>query len=145
MRKELCSTCNINPRRNHTSYKCKECHNDYQKAYYKKNPSSIRTSVNKQSKKIRDFIKEYKNKPCTDCGETYPYYVMDLDHIKGSKSFNLSEAASKYRTIKRIQEEIDKCELVCANCHRIRTFTRLYGTKANLVKASKNKFCTYTN
>jgi hypothetical protein len=61
-----------------------------------------------------------------DCGIKYPYYVMDLDHTPGfEKRFNLSNAGSRHYAIKTIQEEIDKCDVVCSNCHRERTFSRL--------------------
>jgi hypothetical protein len=68
------------------------------------------------------LIREAKNKPCADCGVKYPYYVMDLDHIEGQKTGTL--AHMKSYSEKRVQEEINKCEAVCSNCHRIRTFNR---------------------
>lgn len=49
---------------------------------------------------------------------------MDFDHLK-PKSFELAKAASHYRSLETIKKEIDKCEVVCANCHRIRTFNRM--------------------
>ena len=59
-----------------------------------------------------------------DCGITYPYFVMDFDHVEGEKKFNISIAANKLRSMKLILEELSKCELVCSNCHRIRTMNR---------------------
>lgn len=118
-----CCKCD-NPRRNKTSTYCKSCHNEYQKAFYKKNPRSISESSKRNHDRIREFVKESKNIPCVDCKIKYPYYVMDFDHVRGDKKFILAVAASKYRSIKSIQEEIDKCEVVCSNCHRERTFNR---------------------
>ena len=60
-----------------------------------------------------------------DCGITYPWYVMDFDHRRGKKKFSICVAAQRGWSIKTIQEEIDKCDAVCANCHRIRTFSGL--------------------
>jgi hypothetical protein len=60
-----------------------------------------------------------KAAPCVDCGVQYPYYVMDFDHVRGEKRFALSQHQA--RGLKLIDEEIAKCDLVCANCHRIRT------------------------
>lgn len=125
MRNPICTKCGIHPIRNKTSSYCKKCHNNYQKDYYKRNPTSILDSSRKQSKIIRKIVIDLKNKPCTDCKNTYPYFVMDFDHIKGKKRFNISEATQKYRSIPRLMEEIAKCELVCANCHRIRTYGRM--------------------
>jgi hypothetical protein len=62
--------------------------------------------------------------PCADCGVKYPYYVMDFDHIPGFKKVgNISDLVKKGAT-KLLVEEIKKCELVCANCHRTRTHLR---------------------
>lgn len=72
--------------------------------------------------KGREFIQKYKeSNPCTDCGNFYPYYVMDFDHQK-DKKFLISKTTA--RSIRQIQEEINKCEVVCANCHRVRTFIK---------------------
>jgi hypothetical protein len=121
----LCSKCNKEPRRN-LSYNCKKCHNEYQKAYYKKNPRSIRDSKRRRHSEIRKLVIDAKNNPCVDCGKEYPYYVMDLDHRPNSdKKFMLSIAASKMRSLESVRKEIEKCDLVCANCHRERTFKRM--------------------
>lgn len=105
-------------------YKCRVCHCEYQKAYHKNHPQSIAKSHKARQKHRRDLIKERKNAPCFDCGVRYPWYVMDFDHVRGEKKFNLSIASNKMFSVDVINEEIEKCDLVCANCHRIRTFTR---------------------
>lgn len=62
--------------------------------------------------------------PCTDCGIQYPYYVMDFDHLpEYVKVDNVITLALRGAT-KLLQEEIKKCEIVCANCHRERTQNR---------------------
>lgn len=76
-----------------------------------------------ESARRRELIREVKDKPCTDCGVKYPPYVMEFDHLpEYDKSFNVSESAT--RSWERVLKEIEKCELVCANCHRIRTNAR---------------------
>jgi hypothetical protein len=124
MEVKTCSKCGINERRNKTSAYCKYCHNEYQKAFYKNAPHKTRESIIKRRKEIRDIIIKHKNFPCIDCGLEYPWYVMDFDHVRGEKKFDLSVAAQKGRSIKSILDEIAKCELVCSNCHRERTFNR---------------------
>ena len=122
---KICSKCKKSKIRNKTSSYCKGCHNDYQKAYYKKNPRSIDESSKRRKKEIRDLIILKKDVPCKDCEEKYPYYVMDFDHRPDEeKKFNLSEAARHHRSIKSVLEEILKCDVVCSNCHRKRTFKR---------------------
>lgn len=75
-------------------------------------------------KKRKQAIRDYKEShPCVDCGVQYHYCVMQFDHIRGVKKFEISQ--SKKRSLKVVAEEIAKCDLVCANCHAIRTHTRL--------------------
>lgn len=64
-----------------------------------------------------------KAKPCTDCGGTYPFFVMDLDHLDGKK-FSLGRAGC--RSVENVKVEIAKCQPVCANCHRVRTYNRAH-------------------
>lgn len=67
-----------------------------------------------------------KDQPCTDCGGVFPPCVMDFDHVpeRGPKLFDLGRSD---RSLKAIAEELAKCDIVCANCHRIRTWERRRG------------------
>lgn len=58
-----------------------------------------------------------------DCGNSFPPYVMDFDHVRGEKLGNVSSMCNN-RPLTTIMKEIEKCDLVCANCHRIRTQKR---------------------
>jgi hypothetical protein len=72
----------------------------------------------------RTLIEEAKNVPCTDCKQRYPKYVMDFDHlVAGEKHGNVGWMVGRY-PLATIQAEIDRCEVVCSNCHRIRTYNR---------------------
>lgn len=75
----------------------------------------------KRERENRLFIRSLKNNPCVDCGLMYHPEAMDFDHI-GEKRFALSRG--KNRSRETILREVSKCELVCANCHRVRTFKR---------------------
>ena len=87
--------------------------------------SPEKTSVRKQKEFLARYIKEIKEKnPCIDCKIWYPYYVMDFDHVRGRKHKNVSELIDSLSK-KKIDEEIAKCEIVCSNCHRVRTHDRL--------------------
>ena len=57
-----------------------------------------------------------------DCGKQYSYYVMDLDHVRGEKICNVSLMVSMGFSDEEIIEEIAKCDVVCSNCHRERTY-----------------------
>ena len=78
--------------------------------------------------RTREFLREAKSKPCTDCGLKWPYYVMQFDHISDDKVFNLGDFAARGYSLASVQIEIAKCELVCANCHAIRTHKRGSGS-----------------
>ena len=58
-----------------------------------------------------------------DCKESFPYYVMDFDHVRGRKHKNVMELIPTLSK-KIIDLEIAKCEIVCSNCHRVRTHDR---------------------
>lgn len=71
--------------------------------------------------KKRIYILEYlKTHPCIDCGENH-LAVLDFDHVRGVKSESVTVMLSHAYSQKRIDEEIAKCEVRCANCHRKRT------------------------
>lgn len=89
--------------------------------YYINNRDKIALKEKKEHQEKAKFIRRMKDKPCTDCGKCFPYYVMDFDHIRDKRKkmnmmINLGWSA--------IFEEIDKCDVVCSNCHRIRSYTR---------------------
>lgn len=74
--------------------------------------------------KIRENVQELKNTtPCADCGVSYPFYVMQFDHVTGKKLFNVADT-SQWSSWKRVLLEIEKCEIVCGNCHAERTYRR---------------------
>lgn len=79
----------------------------------------------------RNTFRQYFNKvksehPCADCGLHYPPYVMDFDHVSGEKRFNISDIG-RANSMQDLIDEIAKCEVVCANCHRHRTEMRRPG------------------
>lgn len=102
---------------------CKQCAVDARMIKYYKNYAEERQYRKNYSKENSKKLKEYKESlPCTDCGVYYPSYVTDFDHISDNKSANIGNMMS--RGWPRILKEIEKCELVCANCHRERTHQR---------------------
>ena len=94
---------------------------EYRRKYYAENKAHLLEQNSQWRKVQQDAVKKIKDVPCMDCGIKYPPYVMDFDHINGDKSFTIGPAVAKIG-MEKLQEEIDKCEVVCANCHRERTF-----------------------
>lgn len=71
----------------------------------------------------RKLILGFKDKPCMDCGGVFPYYVMDFDHRDKTKKIdNIASMSGRGWTNEKIMKEMAKCDIVCANCHRIRTY-----------------------
>jgi len=71
----------------------------------------------------RVFVDQIKfGQPCLDCDKTFPPYVMEFDHVRGVKRHNIGKMANHSR--ERVLAEIEKCELICCVCHRIRSHAR---------------------
>ena len=88
-------------------YKDKEAHRLYRLARTERN---------------RRFLQKYKtNKGCVDCGYNENHAGMEFDHVKG-KYKNVSNMVNY--SMKKILEELAKCEVVCGTCHNIRTYNR---------------------
>lgn len=78
----------------------------------------------KHAQQNKEALDKARSAPCADCGKTYPIICMDFDHLpQHPKAFNLS---THWKTLQHseIMQEVAKCEVVCSNCHRIRTATR---------------------
>jgi 5-methylcytosine-specific restriction endonuclease McrA len=77
----------------------------------------------KISRDIRVYIVDLKSKtPCKDCGKVFHPVAMDFDHVHGKKKFSIG--SSNMSSWQSVLNEISKCEIVCSNCHRVRTLMR---------------------
>jgi hypothetical protein len=65
-----------------------------------------------------------EKRPCVDCGHSFHPVVMQWDHTGTDKKINISDAVKRGWSKAHILAEIAKCELVCANCHALRTWLR---------------------
>src|SRR6266849_507145 len=72
--------------------------------------------------RARALVTKATNRPCLDCGGIFHFSAMDFDHVRGKKLFTIG--AGIVRALKKVMDEIAKCDLVCANCHRVRTYKR---------------------
>lgn len=84
------------------------------------------TRKNERVIELRSHISQIKaSTPCADCGQHYPAPVMEFDHSKEYiKRDSVSRMVGSGLSLKTILEEVNKCDLVCANCHRMRTALR---------------------
>ncbi len=105
---------------------CKECDKIKRKVYYEANKKWIIADNSERNKVAKTRNSQYvwdylKKNPCVDCGQTNPI-VLDFDHRDGVDKIDcVSRLIANTVSIETLQEEIDKCDIRCANCHRIRT------------------------
>lgn len=107
---------------------CKDCVRAYRRQWYADNRESslayAKRSTDAIANRNQAFVLEYlQEHPCIDCGYSDPR-ALEFDHIRGVKKADVSKMAGTSFSLKKIQDEIAKCEVVCANCHRIRTGDR---------------------
>lgn len=102
----------------------KAYHAKYIKKHYQDNKEKYLTANRERKLRIKEQIRFEKSKPCVDCTVEYPYYVMQFDHTGEDKEGAIARAVSNGWSWAKIKIEIDKCDVVCANCHCIRTHNR---------------------
>lgn len=100
---------------------CNSCRAQERLDYYQRNKekeSKYRSERQVRKREdARHFIFGYlSNHPCVDCGETDPM-VLTFDHVRGSKKMNISQMVNQGYSLETLQNEIDKCEVRCGNCH----------------------------
>ncbi len=91
------------------SYKDVEKRRAYRRKIYKEN---------------KEAFNKLKDVPCKDCNQNFPHYVMDFDHARGIKKVSIGHLGQGKPSARYAQEELEKCDVVCANCHKIRTHVR---------------------
>lgn len=95
----------------------------YYRAYYRANKEKYRAKRRRYEERLRSLILEYKSRPCSDCGGTWHPLVLELDHRDADqKCFNLGDWLGRRRVGEQgLRAELEKCDVVCPTCHRIRT------------------------
>jgi hypothetical protein len=104
--------------------KNREAERERSRLYQLDNREVVRSRVRGQAAKKQAYIDEIKSAPCCDCNGKFPPECMDFDHVRGKKNCNVSAMIARAFSLESVIEEIAKCEVVCANCHRIRTRKR---------------------
>lgn len=131
---KLCVRCKKEKPDDEFYIKYKGIHGDSFSAYCKECENNIHTE---KYKLIKVKMIEYKGGQCVDCNlklEDSHYSVFDFHHLD-PKEKDKDFKKIKYRKWERIKEELDKCVLLCSNCHRIRHAEELIiGKLAQLVQ-----------
>jgi len=103
---------------------CRDCHKPFRKNWYEVNKERHLEQVKARKHEARNVAREYvwqylSTHPCVECGESNPV-VLEFHHRQG-KDRAVSEMVTGGYPTSTIQSEIDKCDVLCANCHRKRT------------------------
>lgn len=107
-------------------YADRERQREAERRWYQANKAKVAAKKDRKRERLRKLVRAAKDRPCADCGVSYPYYVMDLDHLGEDKTMIVSKLVN-FGATGRVLEEIAKCEAVCSNCHRARTWRRQHG------------------
>ena len=99
---------------------CRECMKVVCKKAYPKNKQSIYNHNKKRKARNQKWFQEYKtNLSCEICGYDRCPGAIDFHHrIPTDKKANIGRLVQNGNSLKMIQEEIDKCQILCSNCHR---------------------------
>jgi hypothetical protein len=106
---------------------CRPCRALYKQEHYRSNRQRYIDNARARTARVVEertrFVVGYlRSHPCVDCGET-DVLVLEFDHLR-EKSFNVSAGLRGGCSLEALFEEMAKCEVVCANCHRRRTARR---------------------
>jgi hypothetical protein len=108
---------------------CRTCANASWRRWYskpankRKHLETLRRRRKKRIARNKAIVEELKSQPCVDCGRSYPIEAMDFDHLEDKEEL-ISKLVYTAGT-ERLLSEIAKCEVVCSNCHRVRTARRI--------------------
>lgn len=89
-----------------------------------KDSKKQREAQKEWKKKRLQLVQDLKRRPCQDCGGSFLPACMQFDHIPGRGEKFKDISKMMYYNLDKLYEEISKCELVCANCHALRTYYR---------------------
>ena len=112
--------------------------------HYERHPEQYLARNTKDKREKRDFIQKYKEyHGCMDCGGKFPYFVLDLDHRDPHDKKYALNRIHLLASWDKMVEEINKCDVVCANCHRIRSFEKGHHLHRNIVSEEKGALGVY--
>src|SRR6266705_6369282 len=107
---------------------CKDCRRSYDRAYHERNAEKRRRQVRELRQRLVDFNRELKaSMPRADCRRHFHPAAMEWDHLPGAKKLGDISTLARTGKTRQFHRELAKCELVCANCHAVRSFERRRG------------------
>jgi hypothetical protein len=93
----------------------------YKRSWYHRNKEQARSQVKARKVQLREWIRSHKDKLSCACGENF-WACLEFHHTDPSKkSGSIAQAATRGWSLARIEAELEKCTVMCANCHRKET------------------------
>src|SRR6267378_1148821 len=109
----------------------------YSAAYYAAHREKELERVRSRQRETVEFLRSLRCVPCADCRGQFPPYVMDFDHRGDApKDFWILQRAGAVSR-ERLMNELAKCDIVCANCHRARTHARALESRRMRIEAGR--------
>lgn len=133
---KLCNKCNevlpiqmFGKRGKYLQPYCKPCNKHYQQEHYQKHKQRYIAEAEQRrlnyNRKAHNFLMEYAKDGCSVCGET-DYRCLEFDHVdQSTKIESISYMVGQQYPLRKIKEELNKCRVLCANCHRKHTATQM--------------------
>lgn len=105
------------------SEKWKEYQRTYHRSWHQRHREKRLVRIYERKAAIYQYVQNMKNQLyCVDCGQRHPA-TLQFHHLNPeNKVFNISDAALRGTSLDRIKKEIEKCIILCANCHLIRHY-----------------------
>ena len=105
------------------SEKWKEYQRNYQRSWHQRNKEKRLARLYEKKAAIYEYAQNIKNQLyCADCGQRHPA-TLQFHHLNSeNKTFTIGDAVNKGFSLDRIKKEIEKCIVLCANCHFIRHY-----------------------
>lgn len=105
------------------SEKWKEYQRNYQRSWHQRHRAKRLVKIYERKAAIYEYIQGIKSQLyCADCGERHPA-TLQFHHLNSEdKTFAIGKAVNRGFSLDRIKKEMQKCIVLCANCHAIRHY-----------------------
>lgn len=103
---------------------------EYNKGWYRRHKDRLLEKRRQHNEELKTWLRMYKSKlSCVKCGESHPACLHFHHRDRAEKSFTIgSIVARSYISVRRLEEEISKCDVLCGNCHAIYHWGEMHGS-----------------
>lgn len=117
-----------------TQHWCRDCFKRYFRERGAEHREQVKAGRARRVPRAREHVLSHlRAHPCVDCSERDPV-VLEFDHVRGEKLHHVARLVADGADVKKLNAEIEKCDVVCANCHRRRTARRTDSTRLRLTE-----------